>query len=94
MLCIIPIPIPHIHTIHIPMQVFVTGGREELVTSFEQMMKCLEDGTRNRTTAATKMNQTSSRSHGMYMCVYVYMCLGVLCRLIFSNCVLLVAHAD
>jgi hypothetical protein len=46
-------------------EVFVTGAREELVSSFEQMMKALEDGTKNRTTASTKMNQSSSRSHGM-----------------------------
>lgn len=45
-------------------EVFVTGAREELVSSFEQMMKALEDGTKNRATASTKMNQYSSRSHG------------------------------
>lgn len=44
--------------------VFVTGAREEVVSSVQQMMKALEDGTKNRTTAATKMNQSSSRSHG------------------------------
>ncbi len=45
-------------------EVFITGAREELVSSFEQMMKALEDGTKNRVTASTKMNQYSSRSHG------------------------------
>lgn len=45
-------------------EVFITGAKEEMVSSFEQMMKALEDGTRNRTTASTKMNLTSSRSHG------------------------------
>ena len=30
------------------------------------MIKCLEDGTKHRTTAATKMNQTSSRSHAIF----------------------------
>ena len=44
--------------------VFVSGAREELVSSYEQMMKSLEDGTKHRTTASTRMNQTSSRSHG------------------------------
>lgn len=44
--------------------VFVAGAREELVSSYEQMMKSLEDGTKHRTTASTRMNQTSSRSHG------------------------------
>lgn len=45
-------------------EVFVSGAREELVNSQEQMFKTLDDGTRHRVTAATKMNQTSSRSHG------------------------------
>ena len=44
--------------------VFVSGAREELVSSYEQMMKTLEDGSRHRVTASTRMNQTSSRSHG------------------------------
>ena len=44
--------------------VFVSGAREELVSSYEQMMKTLEDGSRQRVTATTRMNQTSSRSHG------------------------------
>jgi hypothetical protein len=44
--------------------VFVAGAREEVVSSAEQMMKALEDGTRHRTTASTRMNQSSSRSHG------------------------------
>lgn len=47
--------------------VFVAGAREELVSSHEQMMKALEDGTKHRTTASTRMNQTSSRSHGMFI---------------------------
>ena len=45
-------------------EVYVAGAREELVSSFEQMMKTLEIGSNNRVTAATKMNLTSSRSHG------------------------------
>eukprot|EP00599_Poterioochromonas_sp_BG-1_P008389 CAMPEP_0173142146 /NCGR_PEP_ID=MMETSP1105-20130129/5918_1 /TAXON_ID=2985 /ORGANISM="Ochromonas sp., Strain BG-1" /LENGTH=1680 /DNA_ID=CAMNT_0014055489 /DNA_START=87 /DNA_END=5126 /DNA_ORIENTATION=- len=47
-------------------EVFITGAREELVSSFEQMMKALEDGTKNRVTASTKMNQYSSRSHAIF----------------------------
>ena len=47
-------------------EVFVSGAREELVTSYEQMIKCLEDGTKHRSTAATKMNSTSSRSHAIF----------------------------
>lgn len=46
--------------------VFVSGAKEEVVTSAAQMMKTLEDGTRHRTTAATRMNQTSSRSHAIF----------------------------
>jgi hypothetical protein len=45
-------------------EVYVSGAKEELVNSFEQMMKTLENGTKHRVTAATKMNATSSRSHG------------------------------
>jgi hypothetical protein len=45
-------------------EVFVSGAREEVVSSATQMMKALEDGTRHRTTASTMMNQSSSRSHG------------------------------
>jgi hypothetical protein len=45
-------------------EVFVSGAREELVSSYEQMMKALDEGTAHRTTASTKMNATSSRSHG------------------------------
>jgi hypothetical protein len=47
--------------------VYVTGAREELVTSFEQMMRLLEIGTRQRVTASTKKNAVSSRSHGEYL---------------------------
>jgi len=46
--------------------VFVSGAREELVSSYEQMMKSLEDGSRHRATASTRMNQTSSRSHAIF----------------------------
>ena len=45
-------------------ELFISGAKEEFVGSFEEMMKTLDDGTKNRSTAATKMNLTSSRSHG------------------------------
>lgn len=45
-------------------EVFVSGAREENVSSAAQMMKTLEVGTQHRTTASTMMNQESSRSHG------------------------------
>jgi Kinesin motor domain len=44
--------------------VFVSGAREETVSSASQMMRALEDGSRHRTTASTLMNSSSSRSHG------------------------------
>ena len=47
-------------------EVFVSGAREEFVSSASQMMKTLEDGTKHRTTASTLMNLSSSRSHGTY----------------------------
>ena len=45
--------------------VFISGAREEAVSSAAQMLRALEDGTKHRTTASTKMNQSSSRSHGL-----------------------------
>ena len=33
------------------------------VQSYDQIEKIMEQGTRNRTTASTNMNATSSRSH-------------------------------
>jgi centromeric protein E len=45
-------------------EVFVSGAREEVVTSAEQLMKALDDGSRHRVTASTLMNLSSSRSHG------------------------------
>jgi hypothetical protein len=45
-------------------EVFVSGAREEIVSSTAQMMKTLEEGTKHRTTASTGMNNESSRSHG------------------------------
>ena len=45
-------------------EVFVSGAREEAVSSPSQMMRALVDGSRHRTTASTLMNSSSSRSHG------------------------------
>jgi hypothetical protein len=44
--------------------VYVTGAREELVRSAEESLMVLERGSQSRTTGATRMNETSSRSHG------------------------------
>lgn len=47
--------------------VFVSGAREEAVSSTSQMMRALDDGSRHRTTGSTLMNSSSSRSHGNFM---------------------------
>lgn len=44
----------------------VLGAREEAVGSAEEMVLVLERGTLSRTTGATLMNQTSSRSHAIF----------------------------
>ena len=54
--------------------VFVSGAREETVTSASQMLRALEDGSRHRTTASTMMNSSSSRSHGKYHCSNHFLC--------------------
>nr|AMS24213.1 kinesin 4-II protein [Marsilea vestita] len=46
--------------------IILAGVREEVVTSFENMMKFLELGSTSRTTGSTLMNQHSSRSHAIY----------------------------
>ena len=46
--------------------VFVSGAREEVVSSTTQMMKTLEEGSKNRVTASTCMNSESSRSHAIF----------------------------
>mmetsp|Transcript_9181 Transcript_9181/g.22885 ORF Transcript_9181/g.22885 Transcript_9181/m.22885 type:complete len:1480 (+) Transcript_9181:632-5071(+) len=46
--------------------VYVAGGKEEVVTTAEDMLMLLEKGSLCRTTAATLMNGTSSRSHAIF----------------------------
>lgn len=46
--------------------VYISGAREETVTSLQETMNILEKGTLSRTTGATKMNQFSSRSHAIF----------------------------
>ena len=53
--------------------VYVSGAREELVTSTEESMMALEKGSQSRMTASTRMNETSSRSHGKYRLYHVWM---------------------
>lgn len=47
-------------------EVIIVGAKEESVHSKEQMMSLLNDGSKHRTTSATKMNLTSSRSHAIF----------------------------
>jgi hypothetical protein len=56
--------------------VFVSGAKEEFVGSTVQMAKALEDGSRHRITASTKMNATSSRSHGKIMTSFRFYGIG------------------
>lgn len=46
--------------------VYVAGAKEEVVRSTEDMLMVLEKGSLCRTTAATLMNSTSSRSHAIF----------------------------
>lgn len=39
---------------------------EEKVSTFDEMISCLERGSLNRTTASTLMNELSSRSHAIF----------------------------
>ena len=47
--------------------VYVNGLSEELVNSVEQMQSWLTNGSSNRHTAKTAMNDTSSRSHSIFI---------------------------
>lgn len=44
----------------------ITGLKETTVRDEDETMKCLEDGSQGRTTGATAMNSTSSRSHAIF----------------------------
>ena len=44
----------------------ITGLKETTVHDEDETMKCLEDGSQGRTTGATAMNSTSSRSHAIF----------------------------
>jgi len=46
--------------------IVVIGIKEEVVTSFEELMRCLETGALYRTVGPTLMNETSSRSHSIF----------------------------
>lgn len=45
----------------------VAGAREVRVSTLEEAVAVLRDGAKHRITAATLMNQASSRSHSIFM---------------------------
>ena len=45
----------------------VAGAREVRVTTLEEAVAVLTEGAKHRMTAATLMNQASSRSHSIFM---------------------------
>src|SRR5687767_12685713 len=45
--------------------IVVVGIKEEVVTCYEDMLRCLETGSLYRTVGSTLMNETSSRSHSI-----------------------------
>lgn len=47
-------------------KIFFTGAREVTVRSYEDAIRCLEEGCLNRTTGGTLMNDFSSRSHSVF----------------------------
>lgn len=50
--------------------IYVAGATARAVTSPADTATCLQDGTLLRTTASTKMNAQSSRSHAIFtICV-------------------------
>ena len=46
---------------------FVEGLKSAPVSSYAQIEKLMQQGTKNRTIAATNMNETSSRAHTIFM---------------------------
>ena len=46
--------------------IYIAGVTEEYVTSVEELLQCMQSGAFNRATAATGMNEGSSRSHSVF----------------------------
>jgi Kinesin motor domain len=59
-------------------KIFLTGAREEAVSSAEEAMMFLERGSMSRTTAETLMNNSSSRSHVSYYMLLLLLLLSFL----------------
>lgn len=66
-------------------EVFVSGAREEVVSSTAQMTKALEEGSRHRTTASTCMNNESSRSHAIFTVILEHTIQAVITEESFSS---------
>jgi hypothetical protein len=47
--------------------VYIEGVTETYVNSVEQILSLMDDGQRNRAVASTNMNETSSRSHSVFI---------------------------
>lgn len=47
-------------------EMYLSGVREEQVSSAEEVLRLLEKGSMSRTTGSTRMNQSSSRSHAIF----------------------------
>jgi len=47
-------------------EMYLSGVREEQVTSAKEVMRLVEKGSMARTTGSTRMNQSSSRSHAIF----------------------------
>jgi hypothetical protein len=47
-------------------EMYLSGVREEQVTSAKEVLRLLEKGSMSRTTGSTRMNQSSSRSHAIF----------------------------
>ncbi|XP_018325167.1 kinesin-like protein Klp98A [Agrilus planipennis] len=50
---------------------YVEGLTTLIVTNYEQILECITRGNANRTTAATNMNDVSSRSHAIFTITFV-----------------------
>ena len=50
--------------------IVVAGVKEQVVSSYEETMRCIEGGCVTRTTATTAMNDQSSRSHAIFTLIY------------------------
>lgn len=62
--------------------IWINGLNETAVTTWEETLKCLENGSLNRRTGATAMNHQSSRSHAIFTLTINQVCFQhqLMCR--------------